>query len=77
MNKSRRAELKKALSFLGQARDIIEYCRDEEQDAYWNLPESLQESERGESMSECIDSMDEAVSSIDDCVASLDEVIEG
>ena len=38
-----------------EAIDQLSEIRDEEQDAYDNLPESLQESERGENMQNCID----------------------
>ena len=77
MNKPRREELEKALSLLGQARDIIESVKDDETDAYENLPESFQESERGEQMSEYIDSMDESLSYIDDVADMLNNIVEG
>lgn len=77
MNKPRRKDLERALELLGQARDIIEACRDDEQDALWNLPESFQESERGDQMQEYIDSMDDSLSYIDDVADSLDSIVEG
>ena len=77
MNKPRRKELEQALSLLGQARDIIESVKDDETDAYENLPESFQESERGEQMFEYIDSMDESLSYIDDVADRLNDIVEG
>lgn len=77
MNKPRRKELEKALSLLGQAQDIIEAVKDDETDAYENLPESFQESERGEQMSEYIDSMDESLSYLDDIADMINDIIEG
>ena len=48
MNKGRRERLKKQLQLLEEMREEIEAIRDEEQEAYDNLPEPLQDSERGE-----------------------------
>lgn len=42
MNADRRKQLGEALSKLNDARIIIEQVRDEEQEAFDNLPESLQ-----------------------------------
>lgn len=53
MNKERRAKLQKAI-------DLIEDVIGEEQDAYDNMPESLQYSEKGEKMDEGIDSLEAA-----------------
>ncbi len=40
--------------------------REEEQDAYDNLPESLQESSRGEVMQEAIDKIEEIIDGLDE-----------
>lgn len=48
--------------------DIIESVMDDEQEAYDNLPESLQESERGEHMSECINALYDIVWSLRDVI---------
>lgn len=76
MNKGRRKELKKAIDLLYEAIQIIEEVRDEEQEAYDNIPESLQDSERAETMQEYIDSMDEAYNEIEDHITTLEEIIE-
>lgn len=77
MNKTRRKELERAADLLTEAQEIIEAMRGEEQEAYDNLPESLQEAERGEQMIEYIDAMDEAMSSIDDLRDSIRGIVEG
>ncbi len=46
---------------------------DEEQEAFDNLPESLQETERGEKMSNAIEQMDYAISSIEDAIDNIEE----
>lgn len=64
MNNARR----KALS---EAVEIITFARDEEQEAFENLPENLQYSERGERMEESIASLDEALDAIEAAVEGI------
>ena len=45
-----------------------------EQEAFDNLPESFQESEKGERMQEYIEYMEEALSSIEESIESLNEI---
>ena len=59
MNKQRRKELEKVAYILGTARQLLEDVLEEEHNAFDNMPESLQYSERGEAMSEGIDSLEE------------------
>ncbi len=74
MNTRRRKNISKALeAYLNKetvARDelrcSLEMIRDEESDAYENLPESIQDSERGEAMENCIDALDDFISELDD-----------
>lgn len=80
MNRERRNELNKAVGLINSARasieeakDIIDNCQSEEQDAFDNLPESMQEGDRGDAMQDNIDTMDEALSELDDVVSTLEE----
>ena len=75
MNKARRKKLQKALDLLSEAKGIIEQCRDEEQDAFDNMPEGLQFSERGEQMEEYISLMDEAYDNIEDVESNIEEML--
>lgn len=75
MNKARRKELDRAADMLRKAYSIIESCRDDEEDAYDNLPESFQDGERGEEMQEYIDVMDEAMDQIDEAANAIEEII--
>lgn len=59
MNNIRRKSVKEALNLIEKAREILEEVKDEEQEAYDNLPESLQCGERGEQMQENIDNIDD------------------
>lgn len=58
MNKARRQELLDVAASLGEAMDRLSEIRDEEQEAFDNMPEGLQCSSRGDSMQEAIDEMD-------------------
>lgn len=71
MNKQRRTALTKALELLSQAATLIEGVHEGEQEAYDNIPESLQQAERGEGMYEHLD----ALSIIIDELANADETI--
>lgn len=73
MNKARRASLKLALTKIETLTACIEEIKedlqsvlDEEEEAYENLPESLQESERGQQMQEYIEALEAAVDSLDE-----------
>ena len=50
MNKNRRKQLERIVEQLENLRDDLEMLKDEEQECFDNLPESLQESEKGEMM---------------------------
>lgn len=68
MNKLRRKELARIIeklealdSLRAEIQEELETVMDEEQEAFDNMPESLQESERGEQMQEYIDAMQYAM----------------
>lgn len=72
MNKLRRkalseviAKLEELDSIRQEAMEMLSSIIDEEQEAYDNLPESLQDSERGEQMQEYIDSMQNVADDLD------------
>lgn len=76
MNKPRRKELERALAMIAEARDIIESCKDEEQEAFDNLPESIQYGEQGERMEGFIDILENAIDQLDEVGTEIeDEVI--
>ena len=57
MNAERRKKLKDVIDNLNTALSVIEEVKDEEQDSYDNLPESIQDGERGGQMQENIDNL--------------------
>ena len=77
MNKARRAMLQKAIEAIDEARALSEECRELEQEAFDNMPESIQCSERGEQMENYIYSMDEMIDATSDMQESLEEIING
>ena len=56
------------------AHDVLEEVRDEEQDAFDNMPEGLQDSERGDLMQDAIDNLDQTIDYLDDVLSSLEMV---
>lgn len=76
MNNTRRAQLRKALSMIETAQSIIEEVKEQEQEAYDNLPEGLQESDRGRDIDENAYTLEMALDEIETIVDSLYEVVE-
>lgn len=72
MNKQRREELSKIYSELEGLQARIEAVRDEEQETYDNMPESLQGSERGEQSQAAIDELENATSSLTDVLSNIE-----
>lgn len=77
MNAARRKKIQKAIEMIADARAMLEEAKDEEQDAFDNMPESIQYSERGETMEEYIDSLEEAISSLEDVEELEDSIVNG
>lgn len=85
MNAQRRkalADIMDRISNLADERDDIkgalETLRDEEQESFDNMPEGLQQGDKGQAMEEAINALDDAISSLedfnaDDINSSIDE----
>ena len=73
MNYIRRKQIEEVVQKLSDLQGDIESICADEQEAFDNLPESFQYSERGEAMQEAIDNLDYASSSIDDVIDYLTE----
>lgn len=65
MNAQRRKEIAKAIELIQQAREILEGVKDEEQEAFDNLPESLQRSDLGEKMEFCYSGIEDFIEYLD------------
>ncbi|AVR56139.1 hypothetical protein SEA_REDFIELD_53 [Microbacterium phage Redfield] len=73
MNKQRRKDIEAIVSKLAdlealknEIQEAIEQVRDEEQEYYDNMPEGLQQSDRGYAAEEAANQLDEAASMLDD-----------
>lgn len=75
MNKARRKEIAKAIELIEEAYGILDMVRDEEQEAFDNMPEGLQGSERGEQMEEYIYTLEEVLESLD--TEELQNIVDG
>ena len=65
MNMKRRKRIEKAGRLLEELMEEINAIQEEEQEAYDNLPESLQESERGIAMYNAAEALEDAVSQLE------------
>lgn len=71
MNKARRNRIAEVQNQLEALKQDIDSILEEEQEALDNMPESLQDSERGQAMQEVIDALESAIGSFDE----LDEYL--
>lgn len=75
MNNKRRKELRKAISMIEAALDIVNSVKDEEEDTMYNYPENLQGTETYETMEVAVDTMEEIISAIEDAADSLNNAV--
>ena len=81
MNGARRKQLGQILEELEKTKSIVENIdlqsvKDEEQDAYDNMPEGLQQGEKGEQINEFINYLEEAQTGIEEALSGLATAIE-
>lgn len=74
MNKYRRKQIQEALSLIDKAYALLTNAKDEEEMAFENLPESLQESERGTTMQDNVDYLDTAVTGLEEAKEALGNI---
>lgn len=74
MNNSRRKELRVAIGLLCEAQRIVENVLDEEGDSLDNVPENLQESDRYEKISDCVDTLEDIFNGIGDTLDMIYDV---
>lgn len=71
MNKENRKELEKAIALIEDAKEIVEYIKDEEQDKFDNLSEGLQQSEKGQMFEENVSALDDASSQLEEAIDNI------
>lgn len=75
MNKERRDRLSDVIASLEEAKDLLEDVKNDEQDAFDNMPVGLQCSERGSKMEDYIELMEDAVDQIDNVCTFIEKNI--
>jgi hypothetical protein len=76
MNDARRKVLVEAIAHLEAAQAQIEQVGSEEQEAFDNLSEGLQQSERGQKMEEAANELSNAHDSLEDVISQIQAVME-
>ncbi len=71
MNNKRRKEISKVIDTLTEISNTLSILAEEENEAFDNLPESLQDSSRGDDMQEWIDRLEGAQETIDGIIDEL------
>lgn len=74
MNNQRRERISKIVSALQELQSQIEDITSEEQDAFYNMPEGLQSSERGDKAQEAISNLESA--SLENVINYLESAME-
>jgi flagellar biosynthesis chaperone FliJ len=77
MNRERRKELAAVMVKLDEVINLLQQISEDEQNAFDNLPEGIQESERGEQMQSYADTISDIASTLEDQSLELDEIING
>lgn len=72
MNKQRRTEIQDVMDKLTELRDQVECIQNDEQEAFDNLPEGIQASDKGSMMEEAVNSLQDALDGIDEAVSGLE-----
>lgn len=75
MNKERRDRLSDVIASLEEAKDFLEDVKNDEQDAFDNMPVGLQCSERGSKMEDYVELMEDAGDQIDNVCEFIEKNI--
>lgn len=76
MNKHRRKELDEIITELENLKGRIESASDEEREYYDNMPENLQDSEKGQAADMAADALMTAIDTCDEVISSIEEAKE-
>ena len=75
MNDARRKEIQRALTLIGQAKDILVVATTQEQDDYDNILGDLQGDEEGQRAEDVIDALERAAMGCGDAITACEEAI--
>ena len=71
LNQERRKKIDKMLGIISEAKLTLEELLADEQEAFDNMPEGLQTSEKGEKAENAISYLEEAVANLDEAESNL------
>lgn len=74
MNNTRRLAISVQLQKISDAHEALESIREEEQEYYDNMPESIQQGEKGDNAQTAIDQLETTISSLDEAMSSLENI---
>lgn len=74
MNKARRKRLGEAFDKCAEILEILEEVKQEEEEAYENLPDSFRDGDRGEEMQNYIEMIDEVAGYIEDAESVIEQI---
>ena len=77
MNDARRKEIQRALTLVGEAKDILEVALTQEQDDFDNMPEDLRDDEEGQRAEDVVDALERAAMGCGDAITACKEAIQG
>lgn len=75
MNKKGKKQIEEIITGLEGYKSQIENLQNEEEEKFDNMPEGLQESERGEVMQDAIDNLSSAADGIEESIGCLQEIL--
>lgn len=75
MNKQRRKQLEDIQNNLQNIMSELEILKDEEQEYFDNMPDSLQYGEKGDKAQEAVDAIEGAINGIDEVLESINNAI--
>lgn len=76
MNKERRKRLQKVIDKLEELGEELHDICSEEEDAYDNMPEGLQQADRGQQMYENIDEISDMECELNDWISRLQDIVD-
>lgn len=76
MNKERRKRIEDVIAKLQNLQEEVACIASDEREAFENLPEGLQYSERGEAMEENADNLESAYDSLDAVISDIQDVLD-
>jgi hypothetical protein len=77
MDETRRKEIQRVLTLIGEAKGIIDVALTKEQDDLDNMPEDLRNDQTGQRAEDGIDALERALTCCDDAISACEEAIQG